>query len=118
MVGACISDIPTPALLADLDAVDHNVAEISRSLRRKRARLRPHFKNHTVVALAKRQVEAGALGMTVAHLRHAELLLKEGIPSVLVSNEFANGSEIQAFVELAAFAGAHGQELIGVVDLW
>jgi D-serine deaminase-like pyridoxal phosphate-dependent protein len=51
--------IPTPALLADLDAVDHNVTEISRSLRGKRATLRPHFKNHTVVALAKQQVEAG-----------------------------------------------------------
>lgn len=112
--GAIFEHLQTPALLVDLDVVDHNIAAMSACLAGRRAKLRPHFKNHRVLSLAQRQIENGAVGLTVARLAHAELLLKAGINSVLVSSEIVEGKAIRRLVELAAVF--HTQELLVVVD--
>ena len=42
-------------------------------------RLRPHYKNHKCVALARRQLAPGAIGITCATLGEAEALARNGI---------------------------------------
>lgn len=111
-----LNDIQTPALLVNLNVLDHNLEAMERCLAGHSAKLRPHFKNHTVIALARRQMQNGAIGMTVARLRHAELLLSHGITSVLVSNEIVTASEIRWLIDLAARFGAAGGEVIAIVD--
>ena len=44
-----------------------------------RCKLRPHFKNHKAPLLAWKQIEPGAIGMTCATLREAEILVQHGI---------------------------------------
>lgn len=78
-----LADLPTPALLIDADALDHNIAEMSAAL--PGARLRPHVKAHKCTSLAKRQAAAGHAAFTCATIRECEGMAAAGLgadPSV------------------------------------
>jgi D-serine deaminase-like pyridoxal phosphate-dependent protein len=64
-------------------------------------RLRPHYKNHRCVAIAKLQMDGGAIGMTCATLGEAEALVRSGIQSILLANEISGTSKIERFAELS-----------------
>ncbi len=96
-----LHEIDTPALLLDLDAMERNLAKMSRFFAVGPTRLRPHYKNHKCPALARRQMDAGAIGMTCATLAEAEALVSNGITDILISNELAGDRKIGRFVELA-----------------
>ena len=73
----------TPALLVDLDRMERNIAEMAALARAAGVALRPHFKTHKSVAIARRQIAAGAVGMTVAKLDEAEALIDAGVDDIL-----------------------------------
>jgi D-serine deaminase-like pyridoxal phosphate-dependent protein len=95
------SEIPTPALLLDMDAMEANLKRMAAFFAEGPTRLRPHYKNHKCVALAKRQLAHGAIGITCATLGEAEVLARSGIPSILIANEIAGAPQIQRFVQLS-----------------
>lgn len=78
-------EIDTPALLVDLDILDRNLRRTAELARRAGVRLRPHFKTHKSVWIAREQMRYGACGMTVAKLGEAELLADAGITDILVA---------------------------------
>jgi len=96
-----IDEIDTPALLVDLDAMESNLNRMAAFFRERPAKLRPHFKNHKVPLLARRQLEAGAIGMTCATLREAEILVNNGVNSILIANEIAGENKIRQFADLS-----------------
>ena len=104
-------DLETPALVMDLDAMEHNLATMAEFSRKACVNLRPHFKNHAILALAARQVKAGAVGITVARVRHAEALVEHGIQSVLIANEVVDEQSIKRLLDLSRRA-----EIIVAVD--
>ena len=55
-----LNDLRTPSLLLNLDIMEGNLHRMASHFRHGKGRLRPHFKNHQVLALAAKQVEAGA----------------------------------------------------------
>ncbi|MGH9261098.1 MAG: alanine racemase [Acidimicrobiales bacterium] len=71
-------DIETPALLLHLDAVERNVAGMAGRARALGVRLRPHVKTHKCLELGRRQVAAGAQGITVSTLAEAEAFTAAG----------------------------------------
>ncbi len=95
------SEIPTPALLVDLDAMEANVSKMAAFLATTSAKLRPHYKNYKCVALARRQLAQGAIGITCATLGEAEALARNGIQGILLANEVAGPVQIERFVQLA-----------------
>jgi D-serine deaminase-like pyridoxal phosphate-dependent protein len=96
-----LHEIDTPALLLDMDAMERNLAKMARFFSGGPTRLRPHYKNHKCPALARRQIDAGAIGMTCATLAEAEALVANGITNILISSELAGDRKIGRFVELA-----------------
>jgi D-serine deaminase-like pyridoxal phosphate-dependent protein len=64
-------------------------------------RLRPHYKNHKCVALAKRQMDLSAIGMSCATLGEAEALVRGGIQSIFLVNEIAGTTKVERFAELS-----------------
>ena len=54
--------------------------------------LRPHAKAHKSIAIARRQVAAGAIGLSCATLGEAEILGRAGIPGILVTSPLATVS--------------------------
>ena len=59
-IGLAIEELDTPTLLLDRAASDRNLAKMALFFANRPSKLRPHFKNHKCVTLAKRQLAAGA----------------------------------------------------------
>src|ERR1017187_4854095 len=80
-----LSEIETPALLVDLDILDRNLQRVASYAEKHELRLRPHTKTHNSVMLAKRQLELGAAGLTVAKVSEAEVMLGAEPADLLVA---------------------------------
>src|SRR3954463_3784503 len=87
LVGQSVNAIDTPALVVDLDAMKRNLARMAEFARKHNVRWRPHAKMHKSVALAKLQMQAGAVGVCVQKTAEAEALVAGGIHDVYISNE-------------------------------
>ena len=96
--------ITTPALLVDLDAMESNLHCMAAFFRDRACKLRPHFKNHKTPLLALKQVRAGAIGMTCATVREAEILVSHGIGSILIANEIAGDTKAEWLADLSRHA--------------
>jgi len=70
-----ISELETPAILIDLDVMERNLHRVAEYARSHDLRLRPHTKTHKIPALARRQMDSGAAGITVAKVGEAEVML-------------------------------------------
>jgi 3-hydroxy-D-aspartate aldolase len=77
--------LDTPALVLDLDALDHNVATMAALARERGVGLRPHAKTHKSIAIGRRQMEAGAVGLCCAKLGEAEALAAGGLDRILLT---------------------------------
>lgn len=78
-------EIPTPALLLDLDAFEENVTAMSAFVAARGKGFRPHGKTHKCPEIARRLVAAGAVGSCTARLSEAEVFAAHGIPGLLVT---------------------------------
>jgi D-serine deaminase-like pyridoxal phosphate-dependent protein len=68
------ADLETPAALVDVDRMRANLRAAAGYCRAHGLAWRPHAKTHKSPALAAEQVAAGAVGVTVATLREAEVM--------------------------------------------
>jgi 3-hydroxy-D-aspartate aldolase len=92
--------LATPALILDLDAFEHNLAAMSGLCKRAGLRLRPHAKTHKSVEIARRQIAAGAVGISVATLREAAVMVEAGIPGVLLTTPLTGSVKIDLLARL------------------
>ncbi|HKR10175.1 MAG TPA: alanine racemase [Gemmatimonadaceae bacterium] len=67
-------ELDTPALYVDLDAMARNIREMQEQCRGWGVGLRPHVKTHKIPEIARMQLDAGAIGITVAKVGEAEVL--------------------------------------------
>jgi D-serine deaminase-like pyridoxal phosphate-dependent protein len=74
--------IETPALLLHLDVVEANLRHMAARARELGVALRPHAKTHKCVELGRRQLAAGATGLTVATLVEAEVFARAGVADI------------------------------------
>lgn len=95
------SSIDTPALLIDLDAFERNVARMADFFQRIPAKLRPHAKTHKCPEIARRQIAAGAIGVTCAKLSEAEVLAQAAIEDILIANQIVGPEKTARLASLA-----------------
>ncbi|HOR28332.1 MAG TPA: DSD1 family PLP-dependent enzyme [Candidatus Sumerlaeota bacterium] len=98
--GAPPAEFTTPALLLDLDAAGRNIRAMAEFTNGK-VKLRPHAKTHKSPRIARLQMEAGAIGITCATLKEAEVLQAAGIESLLLANQVIEREPIARLIELA-----------------
>jgi D-serine deaminase-like pyridoxal phosphate-dependent protein len=77
-----IHDIPTPCVLIDRSRAQANITRMQQLATTHGRRLRPHAKTHKLPAIAKMQVEAGAVGICCAKLGEAEVFANAGIADI------------------------------------
>ena len=69
-----INDIPTPALVVDVAAMQRNIRRMADFFSSGPSKLRPHFKAHKTPEIARRQLAAGScIGLTCATVSEAEI---------------------------------------------
>src|SRR5215813_1699487 len=98
-------DLDTPALILDLDVVEENIATMAAYFRDRPRKLRPHFKTPKTPEVARRQLAAGAIGITAAKLGEAEVLARAGLGPILIANQIAGASKIDRLFAVAARVG-------------
>ncbi|MDX5310758.1 MAG: alanine racemase [Rhodococcus sp. (in: high G+C Gram-positive bacteria)] len=90
----------TPALLVDRDVLDRNIARMADAARTRGVALRPHAKTHKCVEIARRQLAAGAVGLTVATVSEAEVFADAGFRDLFVAyplwTDAARGARLRA----------------------
>lgn len=103
-VGAPVEELPTPALMIDLDIFERNLATMRDACRSERGNYRPHGKAHKSAVIGKLQLAAGASGLCAAKLGEAEVFVRGGIRDVLITTAVVGRRKIQRLVALAAQA--------------
>jgi D-serine deaminase-like pyridoxal phosphate-dependent protein len=111
VIGRARNEVPTPALILDLDVARRNIAEMARRMSTMPARLRPHVKLHKSPQIARIQVEAGAIGVSTATVWEAGVMARAGIANILIANQVVGREKIAALA-----AAAHLTSMTVAVD--
>ena len=80
-----IEQFGTPCAVIDLDIVDRNIAHLQSLCDAAGLANRPHIKTHKSPVLARRQLDAGAIGITCQKLGEAEVMAEAGIEDILIA---------------------------------
>jgi len=99
-IGRSKADLDTPSLLLDLGRFESNVDRLATAIAAGGKEWRPHSKGHKSPWIARRQMEAGAIGVTCAKISEAEVMVEGGIPSILVANELATRTKVERAARL------------------
>jgi D-serine deaminase-like pyridoxal phosphate-dependent protein len=86
-VARTLPDIPTPALVVDVRALERNIRRMAAFFQPRASKLRPHFKAHKTPEIARRQLAAGScIGLTCATVFEAEIAAPL-CNDILIANE-------------------------------
>src|SRR5690349_19037744 len=102
-IGQRREELVTPALVLDIDAAQRNIDRMASELKQLgRATIRPHYKTHKSPDIARRQIVAGAGGLSMATVWEAAVLAAAGMDDLFVINTVAHPAKLAALAELAA----------------
>lgn len=96
-----IHDLDTPALVIDLDVMERNLLQMSMYAKEHQLNLRPHTKTHKIPALGQKQLQYGAVGLTVAKPGEAEVMLRANPQELLVAYPTYGSQKLSRLMEVA-----------------
>lgn len=96
-----LAEVRTPALVVDRGTLERNIAAMAARARTAGLALWPHIKTHKSADVLRRQLAAGAEGVTAATPTEAELAVAAGAPAVLVAHPPVAGDRLDRLVALA-----------------
>ncbi|MEV4413186.1 alanine racemase [Catellatospora sp. NPDC049609] len=103
-----MDQLPTPYLSVDVDVLDRNLARMAAFAAARGVALRPHAKTHKCLQIARRQLDAGAVGLTAATVAEAEVFSAGGCTDLFIAYPLwidqAKGARLRAVAERATVA--------------
>lgn len=100
-LGEPAADLETPAVIADLDAVERNMHSFANLADEHGVALRVHTKAHKTPELARRQQALAPDGVLCQTLGEAEIMVRHGIEDVLLVCPVVSRSKLERVVWLA-----------------
>jgi len=101
-IGKRREELFTPALVLDIDAAQRNIDHMASELKQMgKATIRPHYKTHKSPDLARRQLQAGAVGLSMATVWEAAVLAAAGMDDLFVVNTVSHPAKLRMLAELA-----------------
>lgn len=94
-------EIPTPALIVDIDKLRYNIDEMAARGKKAGMRLRPHIKTHKTPIIAHMQLKAGAIGIACAKLGEAEVMAAAGIDDIFIPYPIVGPDKVERLLNLA-----------------
>ena len=137
-VGMDESEIQTPCLVLDLDALERNIVKMGNFAKQMGVRHRVHGKMHKSVDVALLQERLGnSIGVCCQKVSEAEVFARGGIRDILVSNQVRHPAKIDRLArvpklgaraiccvddienvkDLSAAANAHGTQIECLVEI-
>jgi len=83
LLAPLLSELETPLLLLEESRLQRNIARMQTRMDAFGVRFRPHVKTTKCVEIVRRQIDAGARGITVSTLKEAERFFAEGVEDIL-----------------------------------
>ncbi|MFO7529202.1 MAG: DSD1 family PLP-dependent enzyme [Marinobacter sp.] len=100
-IGMNESEIQTPCLVLDLDALEYNIKKMGEYARGHGMRHRIHGKMHKSVDIARLQEQlGGAVGVCCQKVSEAEVFARGGIKDILVSNQVRDPGKIDRLARI------------------
>ena len=97
-----VLELDTPAVTIDLDVVEANIRRAQDRLARRGIANRPHIKTHKIPALAKLQVEGGAVGITCQKLGEVEVFADAGAADdILLTYNILGAQKLERLMALS-----------------
>ncbi|RRH75516.1 DSD1 family PLP-dependent enzyme [Falsigemmobacter faecalis] len=104
--GMSLSEVQTPALILDLDALARNLRRMSTFVATHGMKLRVHGKMHRSVDVYRLQEQiGGASGICCQKVSEAEVFARAGVKDILISNEVRDPRMIDRLAQLPRFGG-------------
>ena len=94
-------DLATPALVVDADSLESNLRKMQNVYSGNSAALRPHAKTHKCPVIARQQLDLGAIGIAVAKISEAEVMVEGGIEPILITSPIATRGKLARLLALA-----------------
>jgi D-serine deaminase-like pyridoxal phosphate-dependent protein len=95
-------DLPTPALMLDMDVFEFNVAKMATYCKDHNRALRPHGKTHKCPEIAKALIREGAVGACAAKISEAEVFAASGVGGLLITTAVIGKQKIERAVRLSS----------------
>lgn len=109
LIGKPVEEIPTPALILDLEKFQWNLDKMFKFARKAKVNVRPHAKTFKAAAICNKLIEAGACGVMTQKLSEAEVLLNSGIlygdKNILISQEISDPAKLERLVGMTVAMG-------------
>jgi D-serine deaminase-like pyridoxal phosphate-dependent protein len=96
-----VLEADTPALLIDLDRVEHNIESLQRYCDEHSFASRPHIKTHKLPAIAHLQIRAGAVGIACQKLGEAEVMASAGLSDIFLTYPIVGREKVERLAALA-----------------
>lgn len=95
-----LETLTTPCVIVDLDIVEANIARMAGKLATAGIAHRPHIKTHKSVELGRKQLAAGAIGITVAKLGEAKVFADAGYDNILLAYPVVGADKLARYEAL------------------
>lgn len=91
----------TPAVVINKSKLLRNIHRMSEIAKNNNVKLRPHIKTHKLPYIAKKQIEAGAVGITAAKITEAEVMADYGLDDIFIAYPIVSEEKIQKAIDLS-----------------
>lgn len=102
-----------PVMVLRDSALEHNIKRMAAYCKSLGFELAPHVKTPMSPQIAKRQMDAGAWGLTVANFAQAQIMLHYGFKKLIIGNEVMEPTSI---AEIAKINGGSAAHIIFYID--
>ncbi len=101
MTIARVSDLETPSVLIDLDKMERNITRMQARCDDLGINFRPHIKTHKIPDIARRQIEAGAIGIACQKVSEAEVFADAGFRNIQIPYNIVGARKTRRLAQLA-----------------
>lgn len=95
------ADLETPVPVVDLDRMEANIARLQTYLDEHKIANRPHIKTHKIPAIARMQIDAGAVGITCQKVSEGEVMADAGFDDIFIPYNIIGESKLKRLTGLA-----------------
>lgn len=104
-VGTPLNAISTPMPVIDEDRLSANILRAQSYLDEHGKAFRPHIKTHKIPAVAKQQLQAGAIGINCQKVSEAEVFADAGFDDILITYNILGAAKLSQLKALNARIG-------------
>ncbi len=97
-----VDELDTPVPVVDMDIMEANISRLQTYLDEHKVANRPHIKTHKIPAIAKLQMDAGAVGITSQKVSEAEVMADAGFNDIFIPYNIVGEFKLQRLMALAA----------------